>query len=126
MLRGADLLLGFLPTGASAAAGAKPAADATASGSSARHPSADPVPVRLEIAVLPGCPWSARALRMLRTLAIPHRVETVRSDQQRQALAQRSGLTSLPVVFLDGEAIGGYDALAERHGRGELDELRQP
>ncbi|MEB3271155.1 MAG: DUF296 domain-containing protein [Synechococcus sp.] len=134
VLRGADLLLGFLPTAASpaghpipvAAAAARPAADATASGASARHASADPAPVRLEIAVLPGCPWSARALRMLRTLAIPHRVETVRSDQQRQALAQRSGITSLPVVFLDGEAIGGYDALAEWHGRGELNELRQP
>jgi len=147
VLRAADLLLGFLPTGpsaashpvslaaAAAAAAADPtrpappvraAAEATASGSSTRHPSADPAPVRLEIAVLPGCPWSARALRMLRTLAIPHRVETVRSDQQRQALAQRSGLTSLPVVFLDGVVLGGYDALAERHGRGELDELRQP
>jgi predicted DNA-binding protein with PD1-like motif/glutaredoxin len=141
VLRGADLLLGFLPTGPSAAthpvpvaAGAPPARpaaataapDATASGSSAPHPSADPTAVRLEIAVLPGCPWSARALRMLRTLAIPHRVETVQSDQQRQALAQRSGLTSLPVVFLDGMVLGGYDALAERHGRGELDELRQP
>jgi glutaredoxin len=63
---------------------------------------------------------------MLRTLAIPHRVETVRSEAQRQALAQRSGFTSLPVVFLDGEAIGGYDTLAEWHGRGDLDDLRQP
>lgn len=138
VLRGADLLLGWLPAAAAAtptstAAALADAATAqregrihTSPGSSpAAIPSANPRPARVEIAVLPGCPWSARALRMLRTLAIPHRVETVHSEAQRQAVAQRSGLTSLPVVFVDGEAIGGYDALAERHGRGELEPFRQ-
>ena len=46
---------------------------------------------RVEIAVLPGCPFSARALRMLRTLGIPHRVQQVGSDAERQELQQRSG-----------------------------------
>lgn len=139
VLRGADLLIGLLPA-VPATAAAIPAGAATdgrsglasaSPGSAtttlpAAPPTAEPQPTRIEIAVLPGCPWSARALRMLRTLAIPHRVETVRSEAQRQALAQRSGFTSLPVVFLDGEAIGGYDTLAEWHGRGDLDDLRQP
>jgi glutaredoxin/predicted DNA-binding protein with PD1-like motif len=80
--------------------------------------------VRLEIAVLPGCPFSARALRMLRTLSIPHQVERVESPEQRQAIALRSGRTTFPQVFLDGEPIGGYDDLAELHQRGALELLR--
>ena len=68
---------------------------------------------RVEIALLAGCPYCARALRMLRTLGIAYRV------------VPPSGGGSLPQVSIDGVAIGGYDALAERHGRGELEALRQ-
>jgi predicted DNA-binding protein with PD1-like motif/glutaredoxin len=103
VLRAADLLVGLLP--AAAAAAGSP---------------------RVEVAVLPGCPFSARAVRMLRTLGIPHRLQTVESPSQRSEIERRSGRSSLPQVFLDGEAIGGYDALADRHGRGELEVFRAP
>ncbi|QEY31103.1 DUF296 domain-containing protein [Synechococcus sp. RSCCF101] len=84
-----------------------------------------PAPAQaVEIAVLPTCPYSARALRMLRTLSIPHRVITVRSDADRSAVESRAGSRSLPQVFIGGEAIGGYDALAEWHGSGRLEVLR--
>jgi predicted DNA-binding protein with PD1-like motif/glutaredoxin len=79
---------------------------------------------RVELAVLPGCPYSARALRMLRTLGIPHSVQEIRSDSERRALRERSGQSSLPLVFIDGEAIGGYSELADLHGSGTLDALR--
>ncbi len=81
-------------------------------------------PMRLEVAVLPGCPYSARALRMLRTLGIPHRVTSVESPLQADEIGRRSGRATLPQVFLDGEPIGGYDDLAELHQRGELEPLR--
>jgi predicted DNA-binding protein with PD1-like motif/glutaredoxin len=67
---------------------------------------------RVEIAVLPGCPFSARALRMLRTLGIPHGV------------TEPSQPGSVPQVFIDGAFIGGYDALAELHAQGQLEHLR--
>jgi len=58
------------------------------------------------------CPWSRRALRLLHSLAIPHRViET-----------QEPG--PVPQVFVDGQLIGGYDALAELHANGQLIGLR--
>lgn len=78
----------------------------------------------VEIAVLSGCPYAARAQRLLRTLGIPHQVQVVESDEERAAIAERSGRPTLPQVFIDGEAIGGYDALAELHGQGALDALR--
>jgi predicted DNA-binding protein with PD1-like motif/glutaredoxin len=68
---------------------------------------------RVDIAVLAGCPYCARALRMLRTLGIAYRV------------VPQTGAGTLPQVHIDGVAIGGYDALAELHGRGALEALRR-
>ena len=104
VLKGADLLVGFLPD-------SQPA---------------PPEQPAVEVAVLPGCPWSKRALRMLRTLRIPHQVTTISGDAERGALEQRTGRGSLPQVFIEGQCIGGYDDLAELQGRGGLERLRQP
>ncbi|WP_216910694.1 DUF296 domain-containing protein [Synechococcus sp. CCY 0621] len=115
VLRGADLLVGFLPTAAPQgpmAATARPL-DPVA-----------PTQPRVEIAVRSGCPFSARALRMLRTLGIPHVVQLADDEDFRQEVAARSGRSSMPQMFIDGEPIGGYDALADLHGRGALDHLR--
>jgi predicted DNA-binding protein with PD1-like motif/glutaredoxin-related protein len=112
---GADLLVGLLEA-------SLPSAVAAAAGATTTHTiAAEP---RLEIAVLPGCPFSARALRMLRTLGIPHLVESVTSPEQAQAIARRSGRSTFPQVFIDGEPIGGYDELADLHHQGALESLR--
>ena len=79
---------------------------------------------RLEIAVLPGCPWCSRALRILRTLDLPHTVTTINDDAAFQAVQQRSGMTTFPQVFIDGSIIGGYDGLAAMQAAGELNALR--
>lgn len=121
VLRGADLLVGFLPP---SGAPQDPAQAAGATAAVRPTAPASPAQPRVEIAVRSGCPYSARALRMLRTLGIPHGVQLADDDAARAAVAERSGLTSMPQVFIDGEPIGGYDALADLHGRGELDHLR--
>jgi uncharacterized protein len=95
VLRGADLLVGLLSTNSSAAPRA-----------SARS---EP---RVEIAGRPDCPFSRRALRMLRTLGIAF-VE-IEPDETGP----------VPQLYIDGVAIGGYNELAELHSRGELDALR--
>jgi predicted DNA-binding protein with PD1-like motif/glutaredoxin len=94
--KGADLLVGFL---APAPNGASPAATPASS------------TPRVQITVAEGCPWSARALRMLRSLGIAHHTVV-------------SSAGPVPQISIDGRAIGGYDALAELHGRGELEALR--
>ena len=95
VLRGADLLVGLLSAGSSAA----PIASA----------SSEP---RVEIAGRPDCPFSRRALRMLRTLGIAF-VE-IEPDET----------APVPQLYIDGVAIGGYNELAELHSRGDLDALR--
>ena len=79
---------------------------------------------RIEIAVLPGCPWSARAVRMLRTLNLPHTVTTVNDDNGFLQIQTRSEMTSFPQVFIDGAVVGGYDELAAMHAAGDLETLR--
>jgi predicted DNA-binding protein with PD1-like motif/glutaredoxin len=92
VLKGADLLVGLLQ---------------------AIPPKSLAVPaIRVQIAVREGCPYSARALRLLRTLGIPH--QHVQPEPGRP----------VPQISIDGRAVGGYDALAELHGRGELEALR--
>ena len=85
---------------------------------------ADAPAPRLEIAVLPGCPWCGRALRLLRGMALPHTVITVNNDADFEACQTRSGMRTFPQVFIDGTAIGGYDDLTALHAAGELETLR--
>ena len=88
------------------------------------RPSRQTAAPRIEIAVLPGCPWCSRALRILRTLDLLHTVTTINDDAAFQAVQQRSGMTTFPQVFIDGSVIGGYDDLAAMQAAGELDALR--
>ncbi len=83
-----------------------------------------PMPARLEIAVLSGCPWSTKALRMLRSLEIPHEVTTIEDDDAFRVVQKRSGSDTFPQIFVDGASIGGYDALVELHAAGSMDQLR--
>lgn len=103
--KGADVLVGVLEQ-------SKPAAATTATAP------------RLEIAVLPGCPWCSRALRLLRTLDLPHTVITVNDDSTFKSVQSRSGMGTFPQVFVDGTVIGGYDDLTTLHAAGDLEALR--
>ena len=78
----------------------------------------------IELAVLPGCPWCERALRLLRTLDLPHTVITVNDDHTFEQCHRRSGMRTFPQVFIDGQVIGGYDELSGLHASGELAQLR--
>ena len=98
VLKGADLLVGLLPAlGSSAPV-------QTQSPGSQQQP-------RVQVALAEGCPWSARAERMLRSLGITY----ARIDP---------AAGRVPQVFIDGELIGGYSELAELHGNGGLEGLR--
>ena len=97
VLKGADVLVGWTESVSSA-----PAAAASTNQAA-----------RVEIAVLPNCPWSRRAVRLLRTLQIPHDVVSVEDDGTAKLFMERSGMRSFPQIFVDGDAIGGYDALSQ-------------
>ena len=103
IMKGADLLLGILKQGQEAQRAHK---------------------TRLEIAVLPGCPWCNSALRLLEAYNIPHQVITVDNDLTFQQCKQRSGMNTFPQVFIDGTTIGGFDSLEKLQRSGELIALK--
>tara|TARA_B100000214_G_C23884838_1_gene588969 strand:- start:79 stop:690 length:612 start_codon:yes stop_codon:yes gene_type:complete len=74
----------------------------------------------VEIFILQDCPWSSRAVRMLRTLQIPHEIIVVENDNDFNSLFKRSNYSSFPQIFIDKEFIGGYSELAELHASGKL------
>lgn len=106
VLKGADLLVGFLDAPEAPGGG-----QATAERTLADRTLIESQP-RVSIAVREGCPYSWRALRLLRTLGIAHE------------LVEPLAGHPVPQVSIDGVAIGGYDALAALHASGQLESLR--
>ncbi len=110
VLKGADVLVGLLD---------KPFSEPQSNRNI--NPEID---ARLEIAVLPGCPWSSRALRILKNLDVPFKVEIIDSEESFNNLRSRSDLSTFPQVFIDGELIGGYEAIQEFKSSGRFAEFQ--
>ena len=75
---------------------------------------------QVEIFVIPDCPWSARAIRMLRTLHVAHKIQVIKNDNDFKSLNKITNYSSFPQIFINGEFIGGYSELAELHSSGKL------
>ena len=77
---------------------------------------------QVEIYVIPDCPWSARAIRMLRTLRVDHEIKVIKNDNDFKSLNKITNYSSFPQIFINGEFIGGYSELAELHSSGKLND----
>lgn len=100
--KGVDLLVGLIEApqpGGSAGSGDAPAFAESAS--------------RVQILVRQGCPWCRRALRLLHSQGIDHQISEAREAGP------------VPRIWIDGELIGGYDALMDLQASGRLQQLRQ-
>ena len=71
------------------------------------------------------CPYSRRALALLRHKGVPFdAIDITRdADELEQEMRERSGRTSVPQIFIDGHHVGGYDDLAALDQAGGLDPL---
>ncbi len=79
---------------------------------------------RISISVISGCPWCSRALRILSSLQIKHNVQLIEDDESFQLLKERTGMTTFPQVFIDGQLLGGYDSLEKLKASGKLIEFQ--
>ncbi len=75
---------------------------------------------KVEIFIISDCPWSARAIRMLRTLQVDHEIKVIKNDNDFKLLNKITNYTNFPQIFINGEFIGGYSELAELHSSGKL------
>jgi len=70
------------------------------------------------------CPYCMRARKLLKNKNIKYEEITLGlGSGLRQEMEQKSGRTSVPQIFINGQAIGGYDEMAQLNRDGKLDTL---
>ena len=69
---------------------------------------------RVKTYILNDCPWSKRAIRLLKSLSIPHEIILIDNDESFQKLMVKSNHNTFPQIFLDDNFFGGYDELSEQ------------
>lgn len=79
---------------------------------------------RVEVAVLPECPWSRKAIEILNFHKVIHKVSMINSHQDFQNFQNLSKSSTFPQIFIDGNFIGGYDQLINMEASGQLLELK--
>jgi glutaredoxin 3 len=73
----------------------------------------------IEIYTRGTCQYSAAAKRLLQKRQQPYK-EIEMSDGLAQEMMERTGQSTTPIVFLDGNHIGGFDELVELDQDGKL------
>jgi len=79
----------------------------------------------VEIYTTPMCPFCWRAKRLLDDKETSYTEINLWAESERRAemIERADGRTSVPQIFIDGEAIGGSDQLVALEQAGKLDEL---
>lgn len=79
---------------------------------------------RVVIYTGPMCPFCTRAKRLLDERGVSYEEIDVSADpEQLRRMMEASGRRTIPQIFLDGKAIGGYEELALLDRQGGLGEL---
>jgi glutaredoxin 3 len=75
----------------------------------------------------PWCGFCRAALALLRQRGIEHvEIDVVGNDAARDWLAEVTGQTTVPQVFVRGRSVGGYTELAALDRSGELGRMLAP
>ncbi|MDP3339373.1 glutaredoxin 3 [Frigidibacter sp.] len=80
---------------------------------------------RVEIYTTPWCPYCVAAKRLLTAKGVAFEETDVSSDQAKRAeMMQRAkGRTSVPQIFIGGQAVGGSDDIHALDKAGKLDAM---
>jgi glutaredoxin 3 len=82
---------------------------------------------RVEIYTKFGCPYCARAKRLLEEKGAEYEEYEINSvpGKRDEMLGRANGGTTVPQIFIDGRHVGGSDDLAELERAGRLDPMLQ-
>ncbi|MCB1045143.1 MAG: glutaredoxin [Acidobacteria bacterium] len=70
------------------------------------------------------CGYCVRAKRLLERKNIPFiEIDLNRSSETRQWLVNKTGMWTVPQIFVDGEVIGGYRELEAMAQQGRFDDF---
>jgi glutaredoxin 3 len=82
---------------------------------------------RVEIYTKFGCPYCARAKRLLEEKGVEYEEYEINSavGKRDEMLERSNGRHTVPQIFIDGRHVGGSDDLAELERAGHLDPMLQ-
>jgi glutaredoxin 3 len=82
---------------------------------------------RVEIYTKFGCPYCARAKRLLEDKGVDYEEFELNSTpgKREEMLERAPGRTTVPQIFINGRHVGGSDDLAELERGGRLDPMLQ-
>ena len=72
----------------------------------------------IDIYVLPNCPWSKKAIKLLDSYQIKYNYHLITSDEEFNKIYDRSYVDTFPQIFIRNEFIGGYSELSELSSNG--------
>ncbi|MGH7895146.1 MAG: glutaredoxin 3 [Candidatus Binatia bacterium] len=76
---------------------------------------------RVEVYTTPSCPYCLRAKRLLTERGIAYDEFDVADDVElRTRVTERSGRRTVPLIFVDGQSVGGFDELVALDASGGL------
>ena len=73
----------------------------------------------------PKCRFSARVVSMLNSYSVVYQDINVLDPEIRVWLSEHSNWSTIPLLFVKGELIGGYDIVMEMESKGELGRMLQ-
>lgn len=70
------------------------------------------------------CPYCTRAKQLLKSKDIPFQeIDLTNDPATQEKLVQETGWQTVPMIFIDGKLIGGFDNLNELNQKGQLENL---
>ena len=69
------------------------------------------IPVSVDIYVLPDCPWSKRALKLLDSFHIKYNLHVINNDEEFKRISNKTSISTFPQIFINNQFIGGYSEL---------------
>jgi glutaredoxin 3 len=78
----------------------------------------------VEVYTTTSCPYCVSAKRLLQTRGVAfEEIDVGRDAEARAEVLRRSGRRTVPQIFIDGRAVGGFEELAALDAEGELARL---
>lgn len=80
-------------------------------------------PARVDIYILPDCPWSKRALNLFDSINIKYNSVLITNDEEFKKISNKTSITTFPQIFVNNQFIGGYSELLNLSVKGDLKKL---
>ncbi|WP_269624681.1 PCC domain-containing protein [Prochlorococcus marinus] len=77
----------------------------------------------VDIYILPDCPWSKRALKLLDSLHVKYHSHIITNDEDFNKISNITSISTFPQIFINNQFIGGYSELSNLAAKHDLMEL---